>query len=1177
VKTTHSSLVIVAVMLACAGAVVLAQAPAPPPQTLPLQACTITGTVLAGQAKLPGVAITVAPRAGGNVLLTSTGLDGAFRVHPDKPGEYDVVAELAAFASVTRLVTLGPDCQGKVELNTTLQSRMPAPAANAAPVAAPVAAQAAAPAIQAAAGAQGRAGQQGRQGAGQQGRQGAAGQQFQRVAPVAGRGTQTGQAGQTAAADTGAEDAAAVAQHLNLPAGFTADSVAQSVTTFGSNTQINEGFLFGGGRGEGRGPGGEGGFGGGPPGEGQLVLPGMPGMGGGFQSGAFGLSSGGGFGGDAGGGRGGGEGGGRGGGGRGGPGGGRPGMGNLQRSPYSGQASYTFSGSALNAAPYALNGQTPTQPTWTTSRYTAAVGGPVKIPGVFDLGTRSSFFLNYSGSTGSNLYDSYSTVPTLAERGGDFTGIGTVIDPQTGLPFANNQIPSGRVSPVATALMQYIPTPNLNGTGQNYHVSGTTVSQGNDINLRFTRTFGTPPARGGGRGGGMGGGGRGGGRGGPGAMMSNVVNVNLAVSFSQSKSSQMTSFNGIRGETKRTGWNVPLNVSFGKWNMMNTISVSFNSNKSRTTNLFGGVTNVAANAGIAGVSSDPFDWGVPTLSFSTLSGLHDVNPTESLNQTFAVTTSQMRSQGKHTMRWGADFRRQMTDSRSNSNARGSFTFTGLYASGGIANRTGLDFADFLLGLPQQSSLQYGPGMEKFRSTSISTYFQDDWRLSAKVTLNLGVRWEYQSPTSEATHRLVTLDVPPDFSAATSVQAGQTGPYYGTFPVTIVKPDFNNIAPRLGFAWRAGKRTTVRGGYSINYASVPYASIARNLAAQPPFATSNTVIGSVSTPTPIATVFATPPAANTTTNTFGVDPNYQIGYVHIWNLDVQHEIGRVVTVGVTYTGTRGASLDLLRAPNRGPNGLRISNVQAFTWESSGAKSTMNALSFRVRKRLSFGVSGGATYTYSKAMDNASSVSGGGGGFVAQDDQNLAAEWGRSNFDQRHQISGDFAIELPFGVGRKWVNTEGIWDKIVGGWMLNGNVSWGSGTPYTVRVIGASSDISRGTNGTLRADYNGQPIQLANPTLGVYFNTAAFSIPAAGTFGNSPRNLVTGPPNTTFNMSMSKSIRFATTRSFSIRIQANNVLNTPQWGSIDTNVNSPTFGRVTSMRSMRSVQIIARINF
>jgi hypothetical protein len=299
-------------------------------------------------------------------------------------------------------------------------------------------------------------------------------------------------------------------------------------------------------------------------------------------------------------------------------------------------------------------------------------------------------------------------------------------------------------------------------------------------------------------------------------------------------------------------------------------------------------------------------------------------------------------------------------------------------------------------------------------------------------------------------------------------------------------------------------------------------------------------------------------------------------VQIWNVDVQRELGRVVSAGATYTGTRGASLDLLRAPNRGPTGMRIEGVQPFTWESSGGRSIMHSLSARVRVRQSRGLSGGATYTLGRSRDNASSLTGGGGGVVAQNDQDLEAEWGLSSFDVRHRLSADFTVELPFGPGHRWLPDSRL-GHVLGGWFVSGNVTHSSGSPFTARVVGDAADVARGTNGTLRADYTGAPIALANPTIARYFNTDAFVVPAAGTFGNAGRNTIIGPGSTSLNLSLMKSFTVRGTRGLSLRIQASNVLNTAQWSSIDTVVNSPTFGRVVGVRPMRSAQVIARVMF
>ena len=1129
--------------------IVTAQSQPAPPQPPQAAACAITGTVTAGLSKLPGVSITVASMAGGDPMLTSTDAGGAFRVHVPAAGTYDVLAEFPAFASTAKTVTLGSDCQATVELALTLRSRAPVTATPKPPAATDAAAGAAPGAAAAPPSGTAQSPQRG------------GGPAFQRVAPVAGaRGGQRGQA--AGPAGGGTEDAATVAQHLNLPAGFNPEAVGETVTTFGSNTQTNTAMLFGGRGAAGMGGGGFGGEAGG--------MAGMAQLGGGFSAGAFGLAGVTPGGGGAGGG---GLGGMAGMAGVVGMAGAIPGLGNLQGQRYSGQGAYTLGGSMLDANSYPINGQARVNPDYLNQRYTFAVGGPAKIPGLFNLGTRSSVFLNYAGSHGSNVSDTYARVPSLAFRNGDFSSLATpLVDPSTGQPFPDNRIPATRVSPTAFALLGYYPLPNQVGSTQNYHYPGTAATSSDDINVRFARTFGTiqlariisAMGRGGGPGAALG-------------AINNVVNLNVGLHYSRADIEQLTAFPTLTGRTHRSSWDVPVNVTFGKWGLLNTVSLQFNRSKSETLNQFSGVTDVAGAAGIVGVSKDPFDWGVPTLNFSTLSSLRDVNPSESLNQSLTVTAWSLKLLNRQTLRWGGDVKTLVQDVRSNANARGSYVFTGFYTGGAAGTAsTGYDFADFLLGVSPQATIQIGPGTERYRAHGYSLYVQDDWRVSGRVTLNLGARYEYQSPYTETTDRLVTLDAPPDFSTAVSVQAGQDGPYHGLFPASIAHPDRNNLAPRLGAAWRANQKTTVRGGYGINYASVPYSTIVQKLAAQPPFATTNTAIGTATVPLPIATVFATPVPPSTTTNTFGVDPNYRIGFVQIWNIDVQRDLVRAWTAGASYTGTKGSSLDVLRAPNRGPSGLRIPDVQSFIWESSGATSIMHALSVRVRKRLTMGVSGGATYTWSHAYDDASSV-GGGSGVVAQNDRNLAAEWGRSSFDQRHRLTGDFSWELPFGTNRKWMSGDGWADTIVGGWIVNGTVSYSSGSPFTVRVTGASSDIVNGVNGTLRADYNGQDTELSSPTVSTFFNTAAFSIPASGTFGNSPRNLVTGPPSTVVNMALSKNFKLRGPRSLALRVQANNVLNMPQWGSIDTVVNSPTFGSVVSTRPMRSVQIIARVGF
>ncbi len=302
--------------------------------------------------------------------------------------------------------------------------------------------------------------------------------------------------------------------------------------------------------------------------------------------------------------------------------------------------------------------------------------------------------------------------------------------------------------------------------------------------------------------------------------------------------------------------------------MFNALNVQYNRARTESTNLYAYQTDVAGEAGIAGVSTDPFSWGIPSLSFTSVSGMRDQTPAIRTDQTLTIGMSQMKPWKRHSFRWGGDFRWMLTDSRTDSNPRGSFVFTGLYtgyyATPGAGTRstgTGLDFADFLLGMSQQATLNYGPGTIRFRSRAWSLFFQDDWRVNARLTINAGLRYEYLTPYWEANDSLVNLDANPDFTAVAPVIAGQTGPFTGAFPTSAVDPDRNNLAPRTGVAWRMNSKTVLRGGYGISYSSPVYQSMAQRMSAQPPFATTDTRLGELGVPLLLETAFATPTAAD----------------------------------------------------------------------------------------------------------------------------------------------------------------------------------------------------------------------------------------------------------------------------------------------------------------------------
>ena len=865
------------------------------------------------------------------------------------------------------------------------------------------------------------------------------------------------------------------------------------------------------------------------------------------------------------------------GGGPGGPGGGgafrMPGRGRANFNQPHGSVFYDMGNAALDARPYSLSGVPSLQPEYSSNRFGATLGMPLKIPKLIDLSSNTFLFFNMFGTRSTNPYEVYSHVPTVAERNGDFSqtvytsgqNAGqavTIYNPLTGQPFANNQITS--ISPIAAGLLNYIPLPNQPGL-QNFRYSTTVPNDATNINLRLMHTFGQARA--------------GSSRRGPWGRS----NVNFGLNYTDSNADQLTPFPGVGGNNKTRGLNANAGYTYAHGKTTNNFRVTFNRSQINTQNFFAGVDNVSGNLGITGISEEPLNWGLPNLSFSDYSSLTDVAPHISHDNTLQFQDTVIWNHGKHTVRFGGDYRRLWETLVSNTNPRGTFVFTGAATAetvnGTPVQNTGYDFADFLLGYAQQTSIQYSANQNyKFAANGWDLFVMDDWRLRGNFTINAGLRYEYISPFSEANNQLVNLDATPNFTAVAPVLPGQVGPLTGiTYPSGLIQPERNNWAPRIGIAWKPISKTVVRAGYGINYNLSQYRSIVSNLAFQPPFSVTQTNVASETQILTLANGFPTP-QGSTITNNYGIDPNYRPGYVQIWNLNIQRDMGWNTVVNIGYTGSKGSDLDMWIAPNRSPQGgLLLAGVQPFLWETSQGYSIMNAGQLRVRKRLSNGVAVGGTYTFSKSIDDASSI-GGTAVVVAQNEQDLSAERGLSSFDQRQRFTGDFTVDLPFGEGRKWLTSPGPVNKIFGDWTWSGTWTLASGFPFTANVLGNFADVARGTNGTLRANLvPGQSISISNPSINEWFNTAAFAVPPAGQFGDSGRNIIIGPGTHQLNMSFSKNFPIHEMMAFEVRSDITNIFNTPQFSAINTTVNSPTFGHVISVGNMRTITFSTRFRF
>jgi hypothetical protein len=815
---------------------------------------------------------------------------------------------------------------------------------------------------------------------------------------------------------------------------------------------------------------------------------------------------------------------------------------------------YSAGNSLFDASSYSLNSQGGSNPAYNSSRFGGLIGGPLKIPHIID-GNKTFVFGGYTGTRATTPYIAYSTVPTQAE-----------------IQNAAALLPSTNSNPTAQALLQnYIPSPNQAGVGPfNYRYATSADNNSDNLFLRITHNFGEGGPRPFG-----GGGGRSGGR--------PHNNLNFNFNWLRNDGSQLTPFPTASGTSDTSSFNTGAGWAVGKGNWNNIVRANFNRARADVTNLYAGLTNVEGNLGIQQASqtcptcpsSNPLDWGLPNISIKGFTPLTDIAPQYRNDATLQFSETAIWYKHKHNLRFGGDYRRLWTTLRSNANPRGSFTFTGF--------DTGNALADFLAGAPQSAALQYSATPYFFSTNSYDLFVQDDWRVRSNFTFQIGLRYEYIAPYTEANNQLANLDV---VMAPALVSANCVTPLQVISPCTIagspglIKPDRNNFAPRVGFAWKVEKNTVVRGGYGINYNLSQYGLIITQLAYQPPFATALTPIATTPGALALANAFATAPAG--ITNNYGVDPNYRLAYVQLWNLNIQHEFGSSLLVNIGYNGSKGTDLDTVTAPNRTLTGLALSGVGAFNYETSQGSSILHAGTLRVRKRLTRGLAVGGTYVYSKSIDDASSI-GGGAVVVAQNPLNLAAERGLSSFDQRHKFTGDFLYELPFGTGKRWVSAAGPMARAFGDWTVSGSFTIASGTPFSPYFLDNISDVARGSNGSLRPDLvPGQPIQLANPSIGEWFNTSAFCVPGSGPscpagYGNAGRNIIIGPGTILFNMSVAKTFPFRETKSLEFRATANNVFNHPNLTGIDTNMNSPTFGQVNSVASMRQLQFLSRFRF
>jgi carboxypeptidase family protein len=843
------------------------------------------------------------------------------------------------------------------------------------------------------------------------------------------------------------------------------------------------------------------------------------------------------------------------------------------KSLYNGGLAVIFGNSALNARTYSLSGLEMPKPFYNVVTGVVTIGGPIKIPRLLPHGP--NFFAAYQWTRNQTEQDETGLVPTEAERTGNLTGLVnplgqpvTIYNPTTGLAFPGNQVP---VSSQAQALMQLYPAPNLNGTSlYNYQAPALSDSHQDVVQSRLDKTLGRKD------------------------QLYGAFNL-------QSTRAGSVNLFGFVDMTDTLGINANINWSH-RFSQHLFLLTSYHFSRLRTLVVpeFEGRQNISGAAGINGNDQDPADWGPPTLNFSSgIASLSDANSAFNRNRTDEVSASAGIYRGHHNVTAGGDFRKQEYDDFYEQDPRGIFAFTGAATAGSAisSQSNGSDLADFLIGIPDTSSLAFGNADKYFRQPVYNAYAQDDWRVLSSLTIDAGARWEYGAPMTELYGRLVNLDITPGFTAAAPVLASApVGPLTGLhYPSSLVRPDKLGLEPRIGVSWRPIPASTVvvRAGYGIYHDTSVYLGSAQQLAQQAPLSTSLNVENSAACPLTLGDGFN--PCSSVSADNYAIDPNFRVGYAQIWHLAVQRDLPAAMQLTATYLGIKGTRGVQEFLPNTYPIGAANpcpGCPLGFEYRTSGGDSTRESGQVQLRRRLRAGFTATMLYTYSKSIDDDSFLGGQGhvaatsptqgpsdsapavtpNASIAQNWTNLRAERALSTFDQRHLLN--LQVQYTTGQGLEGGTLMSGWrGRLLKEWTLLAQITAGSGMPETPIYLAAVSGT--GFTGTIRPNLTGAPIYTSGAS--VHLNAAAYTSPAAGQWGTAGRDSITGPSQFSLDSSLERTFRPTTKFNLIGRVDATNVLNHAVFTGWITTVNSTQFGLPASANAMRSLQATVRLRF
>jgi len=824
------------------------------------------------------------------------------------------------------------------------------------------------------------------------------------------------------------------------------------------------------------------------------------------------------------------------------------------------------------------------------NQFGAAIGGPLRKNQTF-------WFFNYEGQREATGFTRRASVPTERMRNGDLSELrNQIYDPATTRPdpanpgrlirdpFAGNIIPRERINSATRLFLDWIPKPNLPGFSNNF-VNNPSVDNNFD---HYT------------------------------AKVDHQINANNSINFRYSQHPQLLPF-GVgpyRGFSKppydpgtnlkdTTGISTVLNWfhNFSPTTVLESrISFARAFNDIGNPNIIPNGTDWTTEAGIQGFGkgiSDLFPT-FPDLSYSGFTGLPGGGfALTYVSNNWDYTSNISMIRGKHTFKTGFSHRRWQQNLTTTGQGAGGFSFNGFATTNPASPAgTGEGFADYLLGIPFSGSRYVPPGWYYQRIRNVWSFFQDDWKVSPKLTVNLGIRYEVNLPTVENNDALASFDSRARNGRGAIVVSNEkviSPPYptgHSSVPLSvpayrplIVTADqagvperslrdtaWKSFAPRFGLSYRLTDKTVVRGGFGIFYVQLD-GNRESEFESVPFLVRENGLLNTIVDGRPINTIQTFLPAGSSfspTPSLFAHNPrDGNFGYTEQWNLFVQRELSGSFVVDVGYVGTKGNKLQQSRefnAPLPGPGAVQLRrpfpDFATIALSEQSGNSIYHALQAKLERRFSAGLTLMTSFTWSKNIDlNSGNTSTG------TDPYSFSLDRGLADWDTPRVLVISSVYQVPFYRG-----SRGVANHFLGGWNIGNIVSVQDGYPFTPGWAGDAANTGRGSRPNRTCDG-----KLSDPTIDRWFDTSCFGAPTPFTYGSSGRNILRGPGFFNWDTGVYKDFHLIEQWRLQFRSEFFNLFNHANFGLPAATINSGTPGVISSAAPGRIIQFAMKLYF